>query len=54
MGELHASSQMAFRAVDAVSSESLSEKRVSYGDSERIVMKSDISHEDQQAFLCPS
>jgi len=57
-------SQMAFRAADAVSSASLPEKRVGYGDSfykyensnisERIVMKSDISHEDLQAFLCSS
>jgi len=55
---------MAFRAADTVSSESLPEKRMSFGDSvykyensnisERIVMKSDISHESLRAFLCSS
>jgi hypothetical protein len=55
---------MAFRGADAVSSESLSAKRVSYDDSvykyensnisERTVIKSDISHEDLHAFLCSS
>ena len=55
---------MAFRAADAFSSESLSGKKVSYGDSvyknetsntcERIVMKTDISHEELHTFLCSS
>lgn len=53
---------MEFRGADAISSESLSGKKVSYGDSvykyensntfERIVMKPDISHDDLHAFLC--
>jgi hypothetical protein len=52
---------MEFRGADALSSESLSGKKVSYGDSvykyensntfERIVMKPDISHDDLHAFF---